>query len=49
MTDCRFDDIYSDNKWLEGKTAKKKRAKNNGELTDGAGAFETIITDTPGK
>jgi 5'-3' exonuclease len=42
----RFDDIYSDNKWLEGKTAKKKRTKSNG--AKGASGFETIITDTPG-
>jgi hypothetical protein len=39
----RFDDIYSDNKWLEGKTAKKKRTK-----AKGASGFETVITDTPG-
>ena len=48
----RFDDIYSDNKWLEGKTAKKTRAVNKGQLTDGsrggAEVFETVITDTPG-
>ena len=43
----RFDDIYSDNKWLEGKTAKKKpKGKFNGK--GGASAFETVITDTPG-
>ena len=43
----RFDDIYSDNKWLEGKTAKKKRTKNGGAKA--ASGFETIITDTPGR
>ena len=43
----RFDDIYSDNKWLEGKTAKKKpKGKFNGK--GGASAFETVITGTPG-
>jgi len=44
----RFDDIYSDNKWLEGKTARKKKTKNN-TAKGGASGFETIITDTPGQ
>lgn len=45
----RFDDIYSDNKWLEGKTARKKKTKNNFSAKGGASGFETIITDTPGE
>ncbi len=43
----RFEEIYSDNKWLEGKTAKRTSGKSHGNMKKPP-AFQTIITDTPG-
>jgi len=43
----RFEEIYSDNKWLEGKTAKRTSAQSQNKQKR-LQPFQTVITDTPG-
>ena len=43
----RFDDIYSDSKWLEGKTAKKREGKHVVHPTPGPGNVYEMLEGLP--